>query len=129
MPRMSYLIRLAISAVSLWITTLIVSGVHVTTDSTVTKIFTIIVVAAIFGVINMILLPIIKTIGCAFYVLTLGLVSLIVNGLLFMLTSWIAGGIHLQFHVDNFWPSAVLGALIVGLIGWAIGLVVPDKKS
>ena len=42
---MSYLIRLAISAVSLWITTLIVSGVHVTTDSTVTKIFTIIVVA------------------------------------------------------------------------------------
>jgi putative membrane protein len=129
MPRMSYLIRLAISAVSLWITTLIVSGVHVTTDSTVTKIFTIIVVAAIFGVINMILLPIIKTIGCAFYVLTLGLISLIVNGLLFMLTSWIAGGINLPFHVDNFWPSAVLGALIVGLIGWVIGLVVPDKKS
>ncbi len=126
---MSYLIRLAISAVSLWITTLIVSGVHVTADSTVKKILTLIVIAAIFGVINMILLPIIKTIGCAFYVLTLGLISLIVNGLLFMLTSWIAGGLNLPFHVDNFWPSAVLGALIVGVIGWAIGLVVPDDKS
>ena len=77
---MSYLIRLAISAVSLWITTLIVSGVHVTADSTVKKILTLIVIAAIFGVINMILLPIIKTIGCAFYVLTLGLIALIVNG-------------------------------------------------
>src|ERR1700748_2863266 len=110
MPRMSYLIRLAVSAVALWIATLLISGVQLTTDSTAKKVGTIVVVAAIFGLINMFLRPIIKTLGCGLYVLTLGLIAIIVNGLLFWLASWIAGGIDLPFHVQNFWPSAVLGA-------------------
>jgi putative membrane protein len=129
MPRMSYLIRLAISAVALWVTTLIISGVQVTADSTIKKVLTLIVVAAIFGIVNAVLRPIIKTLGCGLYVLTLGLIAVIVNGLLFLLTSWIAGGLNLPFHVDNFWPSAVLGAIIVGLISWALSLIVPDKQS
>jgi putative membrane protein len=128
MPRMGYLIRLAISAVALWITTLLISGVQVTTDSTAKKIGTIVAVAAIFGIINAIIRPVVKTIGCAFYVLTLGLIAIVVNGLLFLLTSAIAGGIGLPFHVENFWPSAVLGAIIVGLVSWGLSLIVPDKK-
>jgi putative membrane protein len=128
MPRMSYLIRLAISAIALWITTLLISGVQVTTDSTAKKIGTIVAVAAIFGVINAIIRPVVKTIGCAFYVLTLGLIAIVVNGLLFLLTSAIAGGIGLPFHVENFWPSAVLGAIIVGLVSWGLSLAVPDEK-
>jgi len=124
---MGYLIRLAISAVALWITTLLISGVAVTTDSTAKKIGTLLAVAAIFGIINAILRPIVKTVGCAFYVLTLGLIAIVVNGLLFLLTSWIADKIGLPFHVDNFWPSAVLGALIVGIVSWILSMVVPDK--
>ena len=124
---MGYLIRLAISAVALWITTLLISGVAVTTDSTAKKIGTLLAVAAIFGIINAILRPIVKTVGCAFYVLTLGLIAIVVNGLLFLLTSWIADKIGLPFHVDNFWPSAVLGALIVGIVSWILNMVVPDK--
>jgi putative membrane protein len=127
MPRMGYLIRLAISAVALWITTLLISGVAVTTDSTAKKIGTLLAVAAIFGIINAIIRPIVKTVGCAFYVLTLGLIAIVVNGLLFLLTSWIADKIGLPFHVDNFWPSAVLGALIVGIVSWILSMVVPDK--
>ena len=124
---MGYLIRLAISAVALWITTLLISGVAVTTDSTAKKIATLLAVAAIFGIINAIIRPIVKTVGCAFYVLTLGLIAIVVNGLLFLLTSWIADKIGLPFHVDNFWPSAVLGALIVGIVSWILNMVVPDK--
>ena len=124
---MGYLIRLAISAVALWITTLLISGVAVTTDSTAKKIATLLAVAAIFGIINAIIRPIVKTVGCAFYVLTLGLIAIVVNGLLFLLTSWIADKIGLPFHVDNFWPSAVLGALIVGIVSWILSMVVPDK--
>lgn len=123
---MSYLIRLAVSAVALWISTLLISGVQLTTDSTAKKIGTIIVVAVIFGLINMFLRPIIKTIGCGVYVLTLGLIAIIVNGLLFWLVSWIAGGLNLPFHVENFWPSAVFGALVVGVVSWLLNLVVPD---
>jgi putative membrane protein len=123
---MGILIRLAISAVSLWIATLVIDGIHVTTESTGKKIGTLVLVAAIFGVVNGILRPIIKVVGCAFYLLTLGLIALVVNGALFLLSSWIADQLGLPFHVDDFWPSAVLGALLVGVISWLLNMVVPD---
>jgi putative membrane protein len=123
---MGILIRLAISAVSLWIATLVIDGITVTTDSTPKKIGTLVLVAAIFGVVNAVLRPIIKVVGCAFYLLTLGLIALVVNGALFLLSSWIADQLGLPFHVDDFWPSAVLGALLVGVISWLLNMVVPD---
>jgi putative membrane protein len=123
---MGILIRLTISAVALWIATLVIDGITVTTDSTLEKIGTLLLVAAIFGVVNGVLRPIIKVVGCAFYVLTLGLIALVVNGALLLLTSWIADQLELPFHVDDFWPSAVLGALLVGVISWLLNLLVPD---
>lgn len=125
---MSYLIRLVISALSLWLTTLIISGVELTADSAWKKVLTLLVVAVIFGIVNAILRPIIKTIGCAAYALTLGLIAIVVNALLLLLTSWIAGQLDVPFHVDNFWPSAVLGALVIGIISWLLGLIVRDGK-
>ena len=125
---MGILIRLAVSALALWITTLILPGIQVNTDSILTKVGVIVLIAAIFGIINAILRPLIKTIGCAVYAMTLGLAALVVNGLLFMLTSWIAGQFHIPFHVANFWPSAVLGALLVGVISWVLNLIVPDSE-
>lgn len=124
---MGYVIRVVVTAVALWISTLILTGVTLTTDSTLKKVGTLLAVAVIFGLVNGIIRPIIKTIGCAFYALTLGLISLVVNGALFMLVSWIAGELNLPFHVDKFWPTAVLGALIVGVISWAINAIVPDR--
>jgi putative membrane protein len=123
---MGILIRLAISAVSLWIATLVIDGITVTTDSTGKKIGTLVLVAAIFGIVNGVLRPIIKVVGCAFYLLTLGLIALVVNGALFLLSSWIADQLGLPFHVDDFWPSAVLGALLVGVISWLLNMAVPD---
>lgn len=123
---MGILIRLVITAVSLWIATLVIGGIRLTTDSVPSKIGTLLAVAVIFGIINAVLRPIIKTIGCGLYVLTLGLLSLVVNGLLFLLTSWIAGKLDLPFHVDNFWPSAIFGALLVGIVSWILNALVPD---
>ena len=123
---MGIIIRLVITAVSLWIATLLISGIELTTDSWPGKIGTLLAVAVIFGIVNAVLRPIIKAIGCGFYILTLGLIAIVVNGLLFMLTSWIADQFDLAFHVDNFWPSAVLGALLVGVISWLLNALVPD---
>src|SRR3954463_5324549 len=123
---MGILIRLVITAVSLWIATLVIGGIRLTTDSVPSKIGTLLAVAVIFGIINAVLRPIVKTVGCGLYVLTLGLISLIVNGLLFLLTSWIAGKFELPFHVDNFWPSAIFGALLVGIVSWILNALVPD---
>jgi putative membrane protein len=126
---MGILIRLVITAVSLWIATLVIGGIQLTTDSVPGKVGTLLAVAVIFGIINAILRPIIKTIGCGLYVLTLGLIAVIVNGLLFLLTSWIAGKFDLPFHVDHFWPSAVLGALLVGIVSWVLNMLVPDGSD
>ena len=124
---MDILIRLAISAGALWITTVIVPGITLSTDSIGEAVLTLVVVAAIFGVVNAVLRPVIKTVGCAFYVLTLGLVAIVVNGALFLLTSWIAGELELPFHVDDFWPSAVVGALLVGIASWLLNALVGDN--
>ena len=123
---MGLLIRLVIGAVSLWIATLFVDGIRVTAESVPGKIGTLVLVAALFGLINAVLRPIIKTVGCAFYVVTLGLIAVVVNGLLFLLTSWIAGQFDLPFRVEDFWPSAVLGALLVGIVSWILNMLVPD---
>ncbi len=125
---MGYIIRLAISAVALWISTLVLSGITLGGDSTLKKVGTLIAVAIIFGVVNAVIRPIVKTVGCAFYVLTLGLIALVVNGLLFLLTSWIAGKLSLPFHVDGL-VTAILGALIVGVVSWILNAVVPDGKK
>lgn len=123
---MGIIIRLAITAVSLWLATVVIEGIRLDTESVSGQVGTLLAVAVIFGIINAVLRPIIKTVGCGLYVLTLGLISLVVNGLLFMLTSWIAEQLDLPFHVDNFWPSAVLGALLVGVVSWVLNMLVPD---
>lgn len=117
---MGIVLRLAASAVALWIATLLISGIRVNAETTAGTIGTLIAVALIFGIVNAVLRPIIKTVGCAFYVFTLGLIALVVNGALLLLTSWIAGQMDLPFTVDDFWPSAVLGALLIGVVSWLI---------
>ena len=72
---MGIIIRLVITAVSLWIATRVIDGIRLTTDSTPGKVGTLLAVAVIFGIVNAVLRPIIKTVGCGLYVLTLGLLS------------------------------------------------------
>lgn len=125
---MGILIRLGVTAVALWISTLLLDGITLG-GSAAEKVVTLVVVAAIFGIVNAVLRPIVKTIGCFAYVLTLGLIALVVNGALFLLTSWIAGELDLSFHVDKFWPTAVVGAVIVGVVSWVLNLLVSDGED
>lgn len=124
---MGILLRLAASAAAVWVATLILDGINVTAETTFGKIGTFVAIAVLFGTVNAVLRPIIKMVGCSFYVLTLGLIALVVNGALLMLTSFIAGLINLPFHVDDFWPSAVLGALIIGLASWLLNMFIKGK--
>jgi putative membrane protein len=125
---MGIVIRLVVTAVALWISTLVLNGITLDTPSTAKKIGTLLAVAAIFGLINAVIRPIVKTVGCAFYVLTLGLIAVVVNGALFLLTSWIAGKLGLPFHVNGF-LTAVLGALIVGVVSWVLNAAIPDRTK
>jgi putative membrane protein len=122
---MGILIRLAVSAFTLWLATLVISGITVD-GTTGRKALTLIAVAVIFGIVNAVIRPIVKMVGCWAYVLTLGLVSLVVNGALLLLTSKIADVLDLPFNVDKFWPTAILGALFIGVVSWLINFLIPD---
>jgi putative membrane protein len=119
---MNALIRVLITAVALAVATALVPGIEVQGDTTLSKVLTLVVVALIFGIVNTFLKPIIKAIGCLFYILTLGLIGLVVNGLLLWLASWVAGKLKVPFHITGFWP-AFWGAIIVGVVSWLLGVV------
>jgi putative membrane protein len=125
---MKHVIGVIVSAAALAVAAWAIPGIQVTGHGDASKAGTLIVVALIFGIINTVLKPIIKTIGCAFYVLTLGLAALIVNGLLLWLASYIAGQLTLPFHITGF-IAAVEGALIVGVVSWLLHLILGDERD
>jgi putative membrane protein len=124
---MRFVLRVLVSAAALGVATWAVSGIELLAGSGWTRVGTLLAVALIFGLINATLKPLIKVIGCAFYVLTLGLAALVVNGLLLWLTSVIAGDLTLPFHVTGFWP-AFWGAIVVGLVSWLLNLLIGDDR-
>src|SRR5712692_2420191 len=125
---MKYLVRVLVSAAALGVATWAVPGIQLTTSGDWKKAGTLLAVALIFGVINATLKPLIKVVGCAFYVLTLGLAALVVNGLLLWLASVIAGDLHLPFHVTGF-AAGFWGALITGLVSWLLNLLIGDNRN
>ncbi|HEV3383120.1 MAG TPA: phage holin family protein [Trebonia sp.] len=124
---MKHVIGIIVSAAALGVAAWAIPGIEVSGHSDASKAGTLIVVALIFGVINTVLKPIIKTIGCAFYVLTLGLAALVVNGLMLWLTSYVAGRITLPFHITGF-VAAFEGALIVAVVSWLLHLILGDER-
>ena len=119
-------IKIAVNAVALWIATLLVDGIVLGGRDEVTRIATLVVVALIFGVVNAVLKPIIKTVGCAFYLLTLGLIGLVVNALLFLLVGYLSDAMGLPFTVRGFW-AAFWGAIVVAVVGFVLHLIIPDR--
>ncbi len=127
---MRFIVRLLINALALWLTTLIVAGVDVVAiqmaislASTLQFVLTLLLVALIFGVVNGVIGNLIRIVAFPLYVLTLGLISLVVNALLLLLVAWISSLLGFGLTVDGFWWG-VLGALVLGLISWLIGIIV-----
>ena len=125
---MRFLIRVLASAAALAVATAVVPGIELTTGSVTSKVLTLIAVALIFGLINAFLKPIVKIVGCAFYILTLGLIALVVNALLLWLTSWLADKLNLPWHITGFWP-AFWGAIIVSVVGWLLSILIRDRDG
>lgn len=119
-------IRVVLNAVAVWIATLIVPGVDVTTDSTGKKILTLVIVGAILGLINATIKPIVQLLSLPLTLLTLGLFALAVNGLLFWLVSAISNALGAPFHVDGFW-AGFWGALVVSIVSFLLSIVVKDR--
>ena len=130
---MRTLVKVAINAAAIWVAAALLEGMTLadgfTTNST--KLVTALVVGALFGVVNALVRPLAKLLGLPFLVLTLGLFIFVINAAMLMLTSWLAGQLGFAFHIDRFWPTAVVGAAIVSVVSWVLGLIIDpyDERS
>lgn len=121
---MRTLLKIAINGLALWAAAALVDGITLADSASTTssKVLTIAVVAAVFGIVNAVVRPVAKFFGFPFLVVTLGLFIFIINAAMLALTSWLASVFGLDFHVYQFWPTAVLGALVVTFVSWVLNL-------
>ncbi|RNE66926.1 phage holin family protein [Cryobacterium tepidiphilum] len=119
-----FLIHLIVTALALWVTTAIVSGVHLVpyADDTTAVVLSYLLVALVFGIVNAIIGRLVRIVAFPLYILTLGLISFIVNGLLLLLVAWISEWFGFGLVIDGFWWG-VLGALVLGVVSWLLGIL------
>ncbi|MFI2210429.1 phage holin family protein [Streptomyces sp. NPDC020141] len=122
---LNFLVKTLANAGALAVAIWLVGGITLSGDSTAKKAGTLLVVALLFGLVNFVVKPMVKLLTLPLFILTLGLITLVVNALMLMLTSWLADQFDLSFHVDGFW-TAVLGGLIVSVVSWALNVALPD---
>ena len=85
-------------------------------------------VSAVFGVVNATLRPLLTVLTCPLIVLTLGLFTLVLNALMLLVTGWLSESWSLGFTVTGFWP-AFWGGLVVGLVSMVLAVVLPGKAT
>lgn len=113
------LIRVGINAVALWAAAGIIGGISLERDF-----WKVLLVAAIFGVINAVLKPLMVLLSIPFIVVTFGIALIVINALMLLLTDAITDSLT----IDNF-GSALLGALVISIVSWTAGRLLPDPKK
>ncbi|MFE5511904.1 MULTISPECIES: phage holin family protein [unclassified Streptomyces] len=123
---MNFLVKTLANAGALGVAIWLLQDITLTGESTGKKVLTLILVALVFGLVNFLVKPVVQLFTLPLFVLTLGLFTLVVNALMLLLTSWLADKLDLSFHVEGFW-TAVLGALIISVVSWALNVVLPEQ--
>ena len=125
---MAFLLRVALTGFALWVVTLIVPGISfVGGNTTLQEIGIILVVALIFGLVNAIIKPIVQIISIPLYILTLGLIHIVINALMLWITAWITRHTtHWGLQLDDFWWTAIWAAIVLSVVSWVLSLAVGD---
>jgi putative membrane protein len=115
----SILLRWLITTLAICMVPYVVSGVSV--EGFGAAMFA----AAVLGILNSLVRPVLIILTLPLTVVTLGLFLLVINTLMFLLAGSIAPG----FHVESFW-SALFGSIIVSIVSWMInGSILPEHES
>ncbi|WNG81056.1 phage holin family protein [Mycobacterium sp. ITM-2016-00316] len=128
---MNFLLRAALTGVALWVVTLVVPGVSILGgDSTLQRAGIIFVVAVVFGLVNAVIKPIVQFISIPLYILTLGLIHIVINALMLWITSWITEHTtHWGLFIEDFWWTAIWAAIVLSIVSWLLSLVAGDAKK
>ena len=114
------IIRFLVSALALAFATWLLPGVWLDhTGEPVDAAVTLLIVAAIFGLVNAMIKPLFVFFTSPLLLITLGLFLLVINAVLLLLTSWVCAQLGVPWGVDGFW-DAVLGALIVSIVSFVL---------
>ena len=124
---MKLLTSLVVNALALGFAVWIFDGITLTGGSDTDKVVRLIVVGAIFGLITSFVRPVVNFFSLPLIVLTLGLMLLVVNALMLLLTSKIADAVDLGFNVDGFWV-ALFGSIVISLASMFLEAVFPDPN-
>ncbi|MDT5126310.1 MAG: putative rane protein, partial [Mycobacterium sp.] len=117
-----FLVRAGLTGFALWVVTLVVSGIDfVGGDTTLQRIGIILGVAVIFGLVNAIIKPIVQFVSIPLYILTLGLIHIVINALMLWITSWITENTtHWGLYIEDFWWTAIWAAIVLSIVSWVL---------
>jgi putative membrane protein len=122
---MKLLLRWLITAVALFAAVSFVPGIAVG-DNAWTAVF---VTAAVLGLLNALLRPLLKFLSCGLIIVTLGLFTFVINAAMLWLASWISVNlINVDFVVDGFIP-ALIGSIVVSVISFVLSIILIDDDD
>lgn len=126
---MKFIARLLINAAALWVAALLLGPerIQIPNVQTLNGAWQLLLVALLFGLLNAIVRPILALLTCPLQILTLGLFTFVLNAVMLLLTSSVAGFFGITFQVNGF-ISALLGALIITVVSTILTLVVGDNQ-
>jgi putative membrane protein len=139
----SFIVRVLINGLALWIASWILPGLDITTSATteavaktgVTQgtdtigiILAYLFIGVIFGVVNAFVRPLVSFLSLPITILTLGLFTIVINAAMLYLTSWISSYTPVHFTIDSFFWTAVLAAIIITLISLVAGRISGGRR-
>lgn len=109
---MNFIIRLLITAISAFLLSKILSGVHFDSFGAT------IIFAIVLGLLNLVVKPVLSILSLPITILTLGLFSFVINALIIMLAAYVIG----SMQVDGFW-WALLFSILLSLVTSAFSTI------
>ena len=129
---MGFLLRIVVNAFAIWVVTLMpalqVTVVPFPPGDTLQLVLTFLIVALIFALVNTIIGTVIKVLAFPIYILTLGLIGLLINAFLLWLTAWLTHWWNWGLRVESFWWG-ILAALVITIINWVAGIILRPKRN
>lgn len=127
---MGFVLRAALTGVALWVVTMLVPGISIVGgDSSLQRVGIIFIVAVVFGLVNAIIKPIVQFISIPLYILSLGLIHIVINAWMLWITSWITENTtHWGLQIDEFWWTAIWAAIVLSIVSWLLSVLASDLK-
>ena len=128
---LKFIVRILINALALFVAAWLLPGIEVggsTDGDTTGVVLSYLFVGLVFGIVNALVRPIVALLSLPLTILTLGLFTIIINAGMLMLTAWLTSFTPIQFSVDDFFWTAVLGSLIISVVSLVAGSLTGTRR-